>query len=89
MKDLGLFQAYYESGKLCSLCKRGSEALQGCFRMDNQGRVIGKEEVMDQLLMGLCVGLQPSDVEQATVKTIANIYSVFIIQVFCGLHWHH
>ena len=37
--------------------------------VSNKGSVICKEEILYEFLMGPCVGLQPSEVEQAAIKT--------------------
>ena len=36
-----------------------------------------------------CVGLQPSEVEQAAIKTIPDVDKVFILKVISGLFEHH
>ena len=57
--------------------------------MGEQGSIIGKEEVTYQLLKSLCVRLQSPKIEQTAVKAVADVDSLVIIKLFCGLPEHH
>lgn len=57
--------------------------------MGDEGSVVGEEEVTEQLLKCLCVGLQSSEANQTAVKAIADVHSTVIIEVLCGLFKHH
>lgn len=61
--DFGLLQADLKSKELGSFCKAGRQTLQGPFSVGDECSIVGKEEVTDQLLKSLCVGLQPPEVE--------------------------
>ena len=58
--------------------------------MGNKGSIVCKEEVPDQLLETLCVGLQSPQIEKTAAKAVANLDSILIINnVFCSLLEHH
>ena len=60
MKNLGLLEADFEAEELCSAHKSEHDALQDSFWVDDKGCIICKEEVLDQPLQSLGVGLQAS-----------------------------
>ena len=53
--------------------------------MGDKGSIAGKEEIMYLLLKCLCVSLQSPEVEQTAIESAADIHSIVIGKVFCGL----
>ena len=52
--------------------------LQGSFGVDNDGSVISKDEVTEQLLKCFCVGMRSPEVKQNAVKTVTDLYSTVL-----------
>ena len=44
---------------------------------------------MDQLFHSLCVGLYLPKVEQAALRMVMDVSSIFLIEIFAILHHHH
>ena len=63
--------------------------LQGSFGVGNEGCVVGEEEIMEQLLKCFCVGMQSPEIKQTAVKTVADVYSTVMVNVFNDLFKHH
>ena len=59
------------------------------FGESNKGSVVSKEEVMEQLLKGFCVGMQSPKEPVPAIKTVVDVYSTVIIKVFYDLFKHH
>ena len=57
--------------------------------MGNEGSVVSKDEVTEQLLKCFCVGMQTPEVKQIAVKMVADVYSTIIVKVFYELFKHH
>ena len=59
--------------------------LQDSFGEGNESSVDSQEEVKEQLLKCLCVGMQSPEVKQRVVKAVVDVYSTVIIKVFSDL----
>ena len=49
--------------------------------MCNKSSVISEEEVSDQLLLGLCVGLKSPEIEDVAIEAIADINAIIVVVV--------
>ena len=89
MENLSFFQADLETKELGCFGETGCKALKGSLSMCNKSSVISEEEVSDQLLLGLCVGLKSPEIEEVAIEAIADINAIIVIEVFSSLSQHH
>ena len=91
MENLSFFQADLETKELGCFGETGCKALKGSLSMCNKNSVISEEEVSDQLLLGLCVGLKSPEKspEEVAIEAIADINAIIVIEVFSSLSQHH
>ena len=89
MVKLSFFQADLETKELGCFGEAGCKALKGSLSMCNKSSVISEEEVSDQLLLCLCVGLKSPEIEEVAVAAIADINAIIVIEVFSSLSQHH
>ena len=61
----------------------------GSFGVANEGNVVSEEEVTEQQLKCFCVGMLSPKVIQIAVKTVTDVYSTIIVEVFYDLFKHH
>ena len=85
MENLSFFQADLETKELGCFGEAGCKALKGSLNMCNKSSVISEEEVSDQLLLGLCVGLKSPEIEEVAIEAIADINAIIVIEVFSSL----
>ena len=88
-ENLSFFQADLETKELSCFGEAGCKALKGSLSMCNKSSVISEEEVSDQLLLGLCVGLKSPEIEEVAIEAIADINAIIVIEVFSSLSQHH
>ena len=81
MKNLSFFQADLETKELGCFGEAGCKALKGSLSMCNKSSVISEEEVSDQLLLGLCVGLKSTEIEEVAIEAIADINAIIVVVV--------
>ena len=89
MENLSFFQADLETKELGCFGEAGCKALKGSLSICNKSSVISEEEVSDQLLLGLCVGLKSPEIEEVVIEAIAEINAIIVIEVFSRLSQHH
>lgn len=60
VKNLCLLEADLKAKQPRGICKAGRNALKRSLRVGNKGSVVREEKILDQPLLGLCVGLEAS-----------------------------
>ena len=78
MENFSFFQADLETKELGCFSEAGCKALKGSLSMCNKSSVISEEEVSDQLLLGLCVGLKSPEIEEVAIEAIADINAIIV-----------